>query len=92
MKKAKLETHNITIDKEKNRVRLDEKRCLTVDELQAYYSIGKNNALKLIRQSGCGMRVGKKILVDRVRLDRWLEQKAEENGNPKVLDLLSEEE
>lgn len=90
MKKPELKTHNIIIDK--NEIRLDEKRCLTVKELQVYCSIGKNSALKMIHQSGCGMRVGKKILVDRVRFDKWLEQKEEENDNQTVLDLLSEEE
>lgn len=37
---------------------LNEKRLLTVPEFQAYASIGRNNAFKLIRQSG---RVSKTV-------------------------------
>ncbi|MCH5340545.1 MAG: hypothetical protein J1E01_03665 [Acetatifactor sp.] len=54
-------------------VRLDEKRCLTVEEFQIYCSMGRNNALKLIKKSNAGIRVGRKILVDRVAFDKWLD-------------------
>lgn len=54
-------------------VPINQKRCLTVEEFQTYCSIGRNNALKLIKKSNTGIRVGKKILVDRVAFDKWLD-------------------
>ena len=53
---------------------LDEKRCLTINEFQEYFSIGRNNALKLARQSGAIIRIGRKILVDRIVFDEWLDE------------------
>lgn len=54
-------------------VPINQKRCLTVEEFQTYCSIGRNNALKLIKRSNAGIRVGRKILVDRVAFDKWLD-------------------
>lgn len=54
-------------------VPINQKRCLTVEEFQTYCSIGRNNALKVIKKSKTGIRVGKKILVDRAAFDKWLD-------------------
>ncbi len=59
-------------------VPLNEKRCLTVEEFQAYMGIGRNNALKIIKISGCGKKVGRRILVDRVAFDMWMDDVSEE--------------
>lgn len=56
---------------------LNEKRCLTVEEFQAYMGIGRNNALKIIKISGCGRKVGRKILVDRIAFDMWMNEVSE---------------
>ena len=56
---------------------LNQKRCLTVEEFQAYMGIGRNNALRIIKKSGCGKKVGRKILVDRIAFDGWLEVASE---------------
>lgn len=81
MKSQKLKSYIIQEDKEEkenNRergmFRLDEKRCLTIKEFQSYFSIGRNNALKLVKKSGAAIYVGKKILVDRVAFDKWLDE------------------
>ncbi len=59
-------------------VPLNEKRCLTVEEFQAYMGVGRNNALKIIKVSGCGKKVGRRILVDRVAFDMWMDDVSEE--------------
>lgn len=59
------------------RVPLNEKRCLTVEEFQAYMGVGRNNALKVIKISGCGKKVGRKILVDRIAFDMWMDDVSE---------------
>lgn len=63
-----------TMNKQETRtVPLNEKRCLTVNEFQIYMSIGRNNALKLIKKSHCGRKVGRKILVDRIAFEQWMD-------------------
>lgn len=57
-----------------NAVRLDEKRLLTVREFEVYASVGHNNAYKFIQMADCGIRLGKKILVDRKRFDQWVSE------------------
>lgn len=52
---------------------LTEKRLLSVPEFQAYTGIGRNNAFKLIRRSGCEIRIGKRVFADRVVFDAWCE-------------------
>lgn len=56
---------------------LNEKRCLTVEEFQVYMGVGRNNALKIIKKSGCGKKVGRKILVDRIAFDMWMDDVSE---------------
>lgn len=56
---------------EKPNLTVNEKRLLTVSEFQAYASIGRNNAFKLIRKSGCEVRIGRRVFADRVRFDDW---------------------
>ena len=83
MKSKKLETHIITeksVDKNKKaEVRLDEKRCLTIAEFMVYCGVGRNNAFKLAEKANAKIKVGKKILVDRVLFDEWLEEQEKYN-------------
>ncbi len=67
-----------TMNKQKTlTVPLNEKRCLTVKEFQIYMSIGRNNALRLIKKSHCGRKVGRKILVDRIAFEQWMDATSE---------------
>lgn len=95
MKSSKKKTYiisetNKNSDNNSNKIttRLDEKRCLTVKEFQAYCSIGRNNAFELIKESQSGLRIGKKILVDRVVFDRWLEDKMNGLGADDPINIL----
>lgn len=56
---------------ERKQIPLNEKRLLSITEFQAYASIGRNNAFKLIRKSGCEIRIGKRVFADRVIFDGW---------------------
>ena len=53
------------------RIPLSEKRLLTISEFQAYASIGRNNAFKLIRLTGSEIRIGERVYADRVKFDAW---------------------
>lgn len=57
-----------------NNIPLNQKRLLSVTDFQKYASIGRNNAFKLIRQSGCEIRIGKKVYADRIIFDNWCTQ------------------
>lgn len=56
---------------QKQSIPLTEKRLLSVPEFQAYASIGRNNAFRLIRQADCEVRIGRRVFADRVRFDAW---------------------
>lgn len=60
-------------------VPLNQKRCLTTAEFQIYMGVGRNNALKLIRKSGCVKCVGRKLLVDRKAFDTWLDSMSDKD-------------
>lgn len=83
MKSKNLETYIITekpVDKyKKAEVRLDEKRCLTILEFMDYCGVGRNNAFKLAEMANAKVTVGKKILVDRIAFDKWLEEQEKYN-------------
>lgn len=55
----------------KEHIALNEKRLLDIPEFQLYASIGRNSALKLARESGAEMRIGRRLLIDRVKFDAW---------------------
>lgn len=53
---------------------LNEKRFLDMKDFQDYTSIGRNNAMKLAHSTGCIVKVGRKLLVDRVKFDLWCDE------------------
>lgn len=61
-------------------ISLNEKRLLSVLEFQRYASIGRNNAFKLARISGARIQVGRRVLVDRVKFDEWVDFQTGKNG------------
>lgn len=50
---------------------LNQKRLLSISDFQEYASIGRNNAFKLIKKSGCEIRIGKRVFADRIKFDEW---------------------
>lgn len=63
----------------KNRVSLNEKRLLSVAEFQVYASVGRNRAFKLIKQTGCEIRLGKRVYADRICFDQWCSRQTFQN-------------
>lgn len=53
---------------------LNEQRLLDVEEFQKYTSVGRNNALKLAKESGAALRIGRRLLIDRVKFDIWCDE------------------
>ena len=59
---------------DKQNIKLTEKRLLNMTEFQAYTSVGRNSAMKLAHESGTEVRIGRQVLVDRVKFDEWCDQ------------------
>ncbi len=67
--------------KDKGIMPLNQKRLLNVSDFQRYASIGRNNAFKLIKKSGCEIRIGKRVYADRIVFDDWCSSQANQNRN-----------
>lgn len=48
-------------------------RLMTVVELQDYCKIGRNSALKLARMSEARVKIGRRLLIDKSRIDEWID-------------------
>ena len=53
---------------------LNQKRLLDINEFCLYVSLGKNRARELAALSGSEFRMGKRLLVDRVKFDNWCDE------------------
>ena len=58
-------------------VTLSDKRLLSIDEFCIYASIGICKARELAETTGSLFKVGKRVLVDRVKFDRWCDEHSE---------------
>lgn len=47
-------------------------RLLDTEELRAYVRLGRNNAMKLGVDSGAKIKIGRRVLWDRAKIDRYL--------------------
>ena len=52
-------------------------RLMDTEELRAYTNLGRNNAMKLGEEIGAKVRVGKRVLWDRVKIDQYLDRLTE---------------
>lgn len=51
-----------------------ESRLMDTEELRAYTNLGRNNAMKLGEEIGAKVKIGKRVLWDRVKLDQYLNE------------------
>lgn len=51
-----------------------ETRLLDTDELRAYTNLGRDNAMKLGEEIGAKVKIGKRVLWDRVKIDQYLNE------------------
>lgn len=58
-------------------VTLSDKRLLSIDEFCVYASIGICKARELAETTGALFKVGKRVLVDRAKFDRWCDEHSE---------------
>ncbi len=56
-----------------------ESRFLCISDFQKYAgNIGRNKAYELAKESGARVRFGKRVVVDRIRFERWIDSQREE--------------
>lgn len=55
-------------------ISLSDKRLLSMEEFVIYTSMGTNKARELAESSGALFRAGKRLLIDRVKFDRWCDE------------------
>lgn len=53
-------------------------RLLGMPELMQYTSLGRNRAADLGRDAGAVVRVGKRVLYDRIKIDAWIDEQSAE--------------
>lgn len=49
-----------------------ESRLMDTEELRAYTNPGRNNAMKLGEEIGAKVKIGKRVLWDKVKIDQYL--------------------
>ena len=49
-----------------------ESRLMDTEELRAYTNLGRNNAMKLGEEIGAKVKIGKRVLWDKVKMDQYL--------------------
>ena len=54
-----------------------ESRLMDTEELRAYTNLGRNGAMKLGEEIGAKVRVGKRVLWDRVKIDQYFDRLTE---------------
>lgn len=53
-------------------------RLMGIEELMRYTSLGRNSALELGKSACAIVRMGKRVLYDRKKIDSWIDEQAQE--------------
>lgn len=56
--------------------RLDEKRLLDINELCLYLSMGRTNAIYLAKENEFEVHIGRRVLYDRRKIDKWCDKQS----------------
>ncbi|EXG86237.1 hypothetical protein K413DRAFT_3062 [Clostridium sp. ASBs410] len=51
-----------------------ESRLLDTEELRAYTNLGRNNAMRWGEEIGAKIKIGKRVLWDKVKIDQYLNE------------------
>lgn len=64
-------------EREQIPVSLSDKRLLNIEEFCIYAGIGQNTARIVAETTGSSFRIGRRVLVDRVKFDRFCDEHSE---------------
>lgn len=51
--------------------KIGESRLMDTEELRAYTNLGRNSAMKIGEEIGAKVKIGKRVLWDRVKVDQY---------------------
>ncbi|WP_242877575.1 hypothetical protein [Eisenbergiella tayi] len=60
--------------RQRTSTRLGESRLMDTEELRAYTNLGRNNAMKLGEEIGAKVKIGKRVLWDRIKIDQYFNE------------------
>lgn len=63
----------------------DGKRLFDICDLCQYLGIGRTTAIFLAREMGWDIHIGRRVLYDRLLVDRWCDEQAEKISGGKAL-------
>lgn len=53
-------------------------RLMGISELKLYTSLGRNSAMELGKNANAIVRIGKRVLYDRQKIDKWIYEQAQD--------------
>lgn len=63
-----------------NNIKEEKKKLMTVKEFCGEYGIGLNSGYQMVKETGAPViRIGKKIMIIRSKVDIWIETKYSQN-------------
>lgn len=65
-------------ERQNNRQVSEYGRLMGIKGLMAYTSLGRNSALELGKNACAIVRIGKRVLYDRKKIDIWIDQQAQD--------------
>lgn len=65
-------------ERQNNRQVSEYGRLMGIKELMDYTSLGRNSALELGKNACAIVRIGKRVLYDRKKIDIWIDQQAQD--------------
>ena len=65
-------------ERQNNRQVSEYGRLMGIKELMAYTSLVRNSALELGKNACAIVRIGKRVLYDRKKIDIWIDQQAQD--------------
>jgi predicted DNA-binding transcriptional regulator AlpA len=64
--------------RENQKLFLEFGRLLGINELMEYTSLGRNTAMELGKNASAIVRIGKRVLYDRHKIDKWIDSQAQD--------------
>ena len=61
--------------KQNTNMQIQDKRLITIQEFCDYSSLGRTTASKIAKEYGFGIKVGKRLLIDRIRFDELCDER-----------------
>lgn len=58
---------------------MDYGRLISLEELMRYTSLGRSSAMKVVEGACAAVRIGKRVVYDRKKIDQWIDEQPHES-------------